>query len=216
MLLPQRLIGLLLLALALAACAAPASGTGSSRRATLGPSAGGAATAMPAAPAMTAAATTAAAAARPALRVTFASSLTDVKTGQVFKLADFSHRVVLVEDMAVWCTTCFQQQTQVLALHKALASRDDFVDITLDVDAHENAATLKAFTAKNAFAGLYAVAPPEVIRELAAHLGEQYLNPPSAPMFVVDRQGGVHALPFGVKSADALQKALQPYLDGKS
>jgi hypothetical protein len=47
-------------------------------------------------------------------------------------------------------------------------------------------------------------------------LGEQYLNPPSAPMFVVDRQGGVHALPFGVKSADALQKALQPYLDGKS
>jgi thiol-disulfide isomerase/thioredoxin len=211
MLLPQRLIGFLLLSLALAACAAPASGTGSSSRATPDVSAGGPTTAMPAAPAMTAAATTA-----PALPVTFASSLTDVKTGRVFKLADFSHRVVLVEDMAVWCTTCFQQQTQVLALHKALAGRDDFVDVTLDVDAHENAATLKAYAAKNAFAGLYAVAPPEVTRELAAHLGEQYLNPPSAPMFVVDRQGGVHALPFGVKSADAMQKALQPYMDGKS
>jgi hypothetical protein len=192
--LPERLIGLLLLALVLAACAAPASGSGLT---TVAP----AATASPTAPS--------------ALPVTVATGLTGVKTGQAFRLAGFGQRVVLVEDMAVWCTTCFQQQTQVLALHKALAGRENFVYVTLGVDAHENAATLKAYTAKNAFTGLYAVAPPQVTRELAAHFGDQYLNPPSAPMFVIDGRGGRHALPFGVKNAAALQQALQPYLDGK-
>ncbi len=201
-------IGLALLALVLGACAAPASESGSQRPAGAIPSPAGTAGPVAAAASPTANAQ--------ALPVTFATALTDVKTGQTFKLGDFGSSVVLVEDMAVWCTTCFQQQTQVLALHAALADRKDFVDVTLDVDSHENAAMLKAYTDKNDFVGLYAVVPAEVTRELAAHFGAQYLNPPSAPMFVIDRQGGVHALPFGVKTAAALQQDLQPYLDGKS
>ena len=32
-------------------------------------------------------------------------------------------------------------------------------------------------------------------------------------MFVVDRQGEVHPLPFGVKNAQELAEALQPFLD---
>ena len=43
--------------------------------------------------------------------------------------------------------------------------------------------------------------------------GQQFLNPPSAPMFIIDRHGVVHPLPFGVKSAADLQKALEPFLN---
>jgi len=59
------------------------------------------------------------------------------------------------------------------------------------------------------------VPPADVIRAIADQLGNQFLNPPSAPMFVIDRNGQIHPLPFGVKSADALQKALAGYLAEK-
>jgi hypothetical protein len=32
-------------------------------------------------------------------------------------------------------------------------------------------------------------------------------------MLIIDREGVVHTLPFGVKSADSLLDALQPFLD---
>ena len=49
-------------------------------------------------------------------------------------------------------------------------------------------------------------------RDIGNIYGEQFLNPPSAPIFVVDRHGASHVLPFGLKSADDLMKAIQPYL----
>jgi hypothetical protein len=42
--------------------------------------------------------------------------------------------------------------------------------------------------------------------------GNQFLNPPSTPMLIIDRKGGVHPLPFGIKTAEDLQKALEPFL----
>ena len=42
-----------------------------------------------------------------------------------FTLADFKGKVVLVETMAVWCSTCLRQQTNVLALHEDLGERDE-------------------------------------------------------------------------------------------
>jgi hypothetical protein len=60
---------------------------------------------------------------------------------------------------------------------------------------------------------LYAVAPAEMAREIGLQLGSQFLNPPAAPMFVIDRAGQPQPLPFGVKSAQALVDALKPFLD---
>ena len=53
----------------------------------------------------------------------------------------------------------------------------------------------------------------DVARENGNLYGQQFLNPPSAPMFIIDRHGEVHPLPFGVKSAADLQKALEPFLN---
>ena len=45
----------------------------------------------------------------------FSAALTDAKSGNAFTINDFKGKVVLVEMMAVWCSTCKQQQDQIKA-----------------------------------------------------------------------------------------------------
>ncbi len=146
----------------------------------------------------------------------FSTSLKDVRSGDSFTINDFKGKVVLVETMAVWCTTCYQQQTQIKALHQSLGMRDDFVSLSLDIDPNEDQSILTTYTQKNSnFDWRYAVAGVDVAHAIGKTFGDQFLNPPSAPIFVVDRHGVAHPLSFGVKSAADLMKAIQPYLDAK-
>jgi thiol-disulfide isomerase/thioredoxin len=137
---------------------------------------------------------------------------TEVTSGRTLTAADFEGKVVLVETMAIWCTTCRAQQREVRALHEALGPREDLVSLVLDVDPNENAEALRAYVAQQGFVGLYAVAPAEVAAALASEYGPSLLNPPSAPMLIVGRDGAVQLLPFGVKSMDVLERALEPHL----
>lgn len=139
--------------------------------------------------------------------------LTDVNSGTVFKVADFQGKVVLVETMAVWCSNCFKQQQEVIRLHDLVGERDDFVSIGVNIDPNEDVDTLSRYTSKNGFDWLYVVASPELIDEISRLYGTQYLNPPSTPMLIIDRQGTAHQLPFGIKSAEDLQSALEPFLN---
>lgn len=143
----------------------------------------------------------------------FTADLTNVNTGEKFQITDLKGKVVLVETMAVWCPLCLKQQKQVQALHQLLGQRDDWVSIALDIDPNEDGAFLKAHAEKNGFDWHYAVATPEVAREIGQLYGAQFLNPPSTPMLIIDRQGQVHPLPFGVKEAQTLQEALTPFLN---
>ncbi len=143
----------------------------------------------------------------------FTAPLTDVRTGAAFTVADFKGKVVLVETLAMWCPNCKRQQQEVQALHAALGEMGaDLVALGLDIDPNENAADLKAYTDANGFDWLYAVAPPEVSRSLSELYGDQFLNPPSTPMLVIDRHGQVHPLPFGIKDAETLKQAVAPFL----
>jgi thiol-disulfide isomerase/thioredoxin len=142
----------------------------------------------------------------------FSASLTDVTTGQPFAIADYQGKVVLVETLAVWCSNCLKQQREVLALHEALGERDDFVSVGLDIDLNESADQLKAHAVRNGFDWTYAIATPEVAREISNLYGVNFLNPPSTPMLIIDRGGQAHPLPFGIKRAADLQAALEPFL----
>ena len=143
----------------------------------------------------------------------FGVELTDVNSGHTFKVSDFKGQVVLVETMAVWCATCLSQQEQIQALHTALGKQDGLVSLSIDIDPNEDTGILKTHAQGHGFDWLFAVAPREVAHEIGQLYGDQFLNPPSAPMFIIDRQGQAHPLPFGVKSASALQEALSPYLN---
>ncbi len=142
----------------------------------------------------------------------FGAALTNVSSGEDFTISDFKGKVVLVETLAMWCPSCKRQQIQVKALHEALGMDEDLVSIGLDIDPNENAADLKAYTEANSFDWIYAVAPAEVSREIGALYGDQFLNPTSTPILVIDRHGEVHPMPFGVKSAADLQAFIEPFL----
>ena len=143
----------------------------------------------------------------------FRAELANVRTGESFMVADFEGKVVLVETLAMWCSNCRKQQGEVLTLHDLLGERDDFVSLGIDIDPNENAEALQAYIDNHGFDWLYTVAPSEVSREIGQLYGDQYLNPPSTPMLIIDREGKVHLLPFGIKSAESLLESLQPFLD---
>jgi cytochrome oxidase Cu insertion factor (SCO1/SenC/PrrC family) len=142
----------------------------------------------------------------------FGVSLTDVRSGKTFSINDARGKVVLVETMAVWCTNCRIQQNEIKTLHDKLGTQGDLVILSLDIDPNENQGDLKAHTEKYGFDWLYAVAPAEVTREIGNLYTQQFLNPPSTPMLVIDRHGVAHPLPFGIKSVDDLAGAVNMYL----
>ena len=144
----------------------------------------------------------------------FGFEMTDVRTGQSFTIDDYADKVVLLETMAIWCPTCRKQADEVKRLHEILGDSEDLVSISLDVDMGEDAETLKAYAERFGYAWHFAVAPLLVARALGNQYSAQYLNPPVAPMLVIDRDGNVLGLPFGsVKSAEALQGVVEPLLD---
>jgi thiol-disulfide isomerase/thioredoxin len=138
--------------------------------------------------------------------------LTNVRNDDTFTVADFSGKVVLVETFAMWCSNCKKQQGEVREFHTLIENHPDLVFVALDIDPNEVAADLKGYIEVNDFPWIYAVAPADLSRELAGLYGDQFLNPPSTPMLIIDRLGEVHPLPFGIKSADDLQSAVEPYL----
>ena len=145
----------------------------------------------------------------------FNVELTDVNTGETFRIADFKGKVVLIETMAVWCPTCARQAKEIQTVHEMLGERDDFVSVTLDVDPNETEEMLKAYTDQNGFGWNYAVSPHEVNRALGNLYSAQYLNPPVSPLLIIDQQGRVYGLPFGtVKKATNLKPTLETYFNG--
>jgi hypothetical protein len=129
-------------------------------------------------------------------------SLTDVATGETFRIADLAGRPIIVETMAVWCSKCYAQQ---LAAYEGLAelSSSELVYLLVDVDPNESAEELAEYRSDNGFTGRYVVASSGLARALAAEFGDQILNPPSTPLFTIASDGTVNLSPYGSpKSAE--------------
>mgnify|MGYP001028028536 CR=1 FL=1 len=146
----------------------------------------------------------------------FDAEFVQPSSGEAYTINDYQGKVILVETLAMWCSNCLQQQKQVKTLHNILGERDDFVSIGLDIDPNEEIDMLKEYTARHGFDWMYAIAPREVAREIAQRYGDQFLNPPSTPMFIIDRQGEVHPLPFGIKNSVTLKDYLEPFLNSEA
>ncbi|MBI5954792.1 MAG: TlpA family protein disulfide reductase [Chloroflexi bacterium] len=142
----------------------------------------------------------------------FNMELTDAVTGETFTMNDYAGKVVLVETMAMWCPNCLVQAGEVRKLHELLGNPEDLVSVSLDVDLNEDEASLKQYVQEYGFEWHFAVAPLEVARSLGNLYTAQYLNPPLSPMLVIDRDGNVHHLEYGRKTAETLQKVVEPFL----
>ena len=144
----------------------------------------------------------------------FAIELVDVRTGKPFSMNDFTGSVVLIEAMAIWCPTCLEQQARVKEFHVLLGDSSGLVSVSLDVDLHEDEASLKRYATEHELDWRVAVAPLLVARALGNLYSAQYLNPPVSPMLLIDRHGVAVQLPYGVKSARVLRDIVTPFLEG--
>jgi thiol-disulfide isomerase/thioredoxin len=142
----------------------------------------------------------------------FGFALEDARTGATFTMNDFTGKVVLVQAIAEWCPNCIAQQNETRAMAASLGNPVDLVLVTLDVDLHEDTASLKKYAEQFSYNWRFAVSPLEVSRALGNLYSANYLNPPFDPMLIIDRRGAVYGLPFGVKPADQLKKTVQQYL----
>ena len=150
------------------------------------------------------AASVAPSAAPPVLDQAWATAeLTDVATGETFRLADLAGRPIILETMAIWCPKCLTQQGTV---HEALTELGDadIEYVVVDVDPSETAEALAEYRAHHGFVGRYVVADTTVARALAAEFGDNILNPPSTPIVFVGEDGRVTLTEYGQKSADVL------------
>lgn len=143
----------------------------------------------------------------------FDFELIDVQTGESFSMNDFAGKVVLLETMAMWCPTCLFQSDEMGELHEMLDHPDDLVLVSLDVDVNEDATSLKEYSQEYGFEWHFAIATLEVARALGNLYSAQYLNPPLAPMLIIDRIGEVHQLAYGRKTSEQLLQSLEPFLN---
>lgn len=155
---------------------------------------------------------TIAASAAPSIPDWYGFAMTDVRTGQTFTIGDFAGKVVLIEGMAQWCPNCRAQEDEVIKLHEMLGNPGDLVSVSLDVDVNEDDASLRKYAASLGYDWYFAVAPLAVARALGNLYSAQFLNPPVAPMLLIDRDGRAYGLPYGLKSAEALRLTVEPYL----
>jgi len=142
----------------------------------------------------------------------YSAELTDVNSGEVFLIKENIGKVYLVETLATWCSKCYAQQNEVIRFHELLGERDDFESLGIAIDPNEDIPLLTNYVKKNGFTWKYIVASPEMIDEIGRLYGSQFLNPPSTPMLIIDREGNPHPLEFGIKSAEDLLEAVNQYL----
>ena len=133
-----------------------------------------------------------------------AVELTDVRTGDVFTLAQLAadEGTVLLEPMAIWCSSCRAQQHEVVEAH----AMGDFTSVSLDVDLTELPEDLAAYADREGWGWRFAMADADLYRLLQDRFGRAATNPPSTPLIVIEPDGTVRPLEFGtgIRSADEL------------
>ncbi len=133
--------------------------------------------------------------------------LTDIATGQKFKISDFKGKPVLLESFAVWCPTCLRQQREIKKLKER--EGDTIIHISLDTDPNEDEAKVKEHLERNGFDWYFAVSPIELTTALIDEFGLTIVNAPGAPVVLISKDQSARLLRNGVKSADDLLSEIE-------
>ena len=137
-----------------------------------------------------------------------ALSLTNVRTGEPFTLADFAGKTVFVEPMATWCTNCRAQLNNVKDA-KAQLGNSDVVFVALSVETTLEATALAGYADEHGFDWVFAVATPDLLQQLAGDFGQTIANPPATPHFIISPDGTVSELTTGIENAEAILAKVQ-------
>ena len=128
--------------------------------------------------------------------------LTDVDTGEKFKVSDFKGKPVLLESFAVWCPTCLRQQKEMQKLQER--EGDAIIHISLDTDPNEDEAKIKDHLERNDLKWYFAISPKELTEALIDEFGLNVVSAPRAPVILICKDQSTRFLKDGVKSASEL------------
>lgn len=130
--------------------------------------------------------------------------LTDVRSGTTFTLAELAAEEgpILLQPMAIWCSSCKAQQHEVARAH----GEGEFSSVSLDVDLSEVPEDLASYASDQGWDWRFAMADASLYRLLQERFTPAVTNPPSTPLIVIERDGTVRPLEFGVgvRSAEQL------------
>jgi thiol-disulfide isomerase/thioredoxin len=134
-------------------------------------------------------------------------SLTDVRTGEEFTLAELvADGPVFVETMAIWCANCRAQMHEVTAAHELA----DFSSVSIDVEPAEAAEDLAAYAEREGYDWPFALADAELATELRNRFGTEVLFPPGMPKLLIGADGRIELLPLGeLLSASAIAELVE-------
>ncbi len=134
-------------------------------------------------------------------------SLTNARTGESFKLADFAGKTVFVEPMATWCTNCRQQLGNVR--QATTQAGDDVIFVALSLETNLSNGDLAAYADDAGFDWLFAVMTPEMLQSLADTFGRSITSAPSTPHFVIRPDGSYTSLVTGIESPEEILGHIQ-------
>jgi len=142
-----------------------------------------------------------------------AISMMDVNSGKSIMLSNYSGKVVLISLFSTSCTDCVQQQKNLESLN--MENQSGLVVMTLDVDSKDSAASLANFAKQNNYHWVFANSTASMNQGISMLYNNQPVNPSNVQTLVVDRMGGVHALPNSLTSASQLSQETATYLAAK-
>ena len=134
-------------------------------------------------------------------------TLTDTD-GNMFTLNDFMGTPVFVENFATWCPNCRRQlgDTQEAAAELG----DEAVFIALSVETDLSAEDVAEYAADNGFDNIrFAVMTPEFLAAISDHYGNNSINAPSTPHYVIDSHGVAGAMNTGFETSAGIVEALR-------
>ncbi len=133
--------------------------------------------------------------------------LTDVATGETFKISDFKGKPILLESFAVWCPTCLAQQKEVKKVKQI--EGENIIHISLDTDPNEDEDKIREHISRNELDWYFAVSPVELTQALIDEFGLSFVSAPRAPVVLICEEQSTRFLRSGVKSAEELISEIQ-------
>ena len=128
--------------------------------------------------------------------------LTDVATGETFKISDFKGKPILLESFAVWCPTCLAQQKEIKKVKQI--EGENIIHISIDTDPNEDKDKVREHIERNELDWYFAISPVELTQALIDEFGLSFVSAPRAPVVLISEEQSTRFLRSGVKSAEEL------------
>ncbi len=134
--------------------------------------------------------------------------LTNAETNETFTIADFAGCPILIETMATWCGSCFEQLGRIQEATQTLEP-ETFVVIALSVENGLPDATLADYQEQTGFSFVFSVASLEMLDALNEEFGFTVLVPPATPHIYVAPDGAFTDLITGGSSVETVIETIE-------